>query len=182
LVLGFPLYFFTFPALVKNMLERLLPAGMPWLVPHPAEPQLITHPPRDDKTRRLFIVSTAGLPGRQHFYSLVQTARQIALMAHIEYAGHILCPAAEALRIKTLWFKQRPFFNAVRQAGIDLVREGSLSEQTQKRLEAELMPGGDQAYIERANAYWIERMARHDITAEPPPEAPLPKKYRRTTG
>jgi len=168
LVLGFPLYVYTIPARVKTVLERLLPRAEPWFVPHPDCPELSVHPRRYGKLAGLFIVSSAGMPEREAFSSLTVTIEHIAKMTRMPLKGMLLRPAAGILQVPEVQGMLAPYYAAVRRAGAELVRDGRVSEATQAVLDAELLPGGREAYIAEVNSHWQARMAKHGNLGEAP--------------
>lgn len=173
LVLAFPLYVYTLPARVKALFERLLPVAEPWLVPHPAQGGVTTHPPRV-KLPRLVVLSSAAMPEMEHFRSMRVTLEHIAGMLQMELAGMLLRPAAGLIEAEQTRAMIAPFFTALQQAGAELVREGRIAPATQAALQMDFTPMGAQFYNAQINSYWAYQLAKHGNDATPPPSAPLP--------
>jgi hypothetical protein len=175
IVLSFPLYVYTMPALVKTFFERLLPSVEPWIVPHPERPGVMVHPRRGGrKPPKLVVLTSAGMAEREVFSSLIVTLEQISDMTGMALAGLIMRPAAGVLQAPPFQDVLAPFFAALHQAGGELVRDGGIAAQTQAVLDQDFLPMGAAMYNAQANASFQYMLAKNGLDATPPPEAPLP--------
>lgn len=161
LILGFPLYVYTLPGRIKTFVDRLLPVVEPWFQPHPKHPGLTTHPRRNPKPAKIFVVSSCGLAERAHYRSLLITMEQIAGMLEMDLGGTLLFPGAALLEAPGLEPLLKLYYKRVHAAGEELAREGKLSAATQEGLEAEIVPGGAGEYNAQCNHYWQQRLAKH---------------------
>jgi len=165
-VFGTPLYHFSMSGIMKTFIDRTLPRIEPWLIPHPDIPDVTFHPERFHKPNRIMLVSPCGFPEFDHFESLVATFRHMAHMERIEYLGEILRPGAEALSRRSLQGLFTGYFDLLRQAGEQIIRDGRIAEETQADLCKDLFPGGKQAFYDMAGAYWEQQMDRFKVPEE----------------
>jgi hypothetical protein len=165
-IFGTPLYVFTMTGIMKNFIDRLIPRLESWLIPHPQVPGVTGHPDRFHKPEKMFLVSPCGFPEFMHFASLVATFKQFARMANWEYLGEILRPGAEALANPLLQGLFTPYYDRLRQAGEQLVRQGRITEELQAALREDLFPGDKQAFYEMAADHWTVQMDRFKVPEE----------------
>ena len=173
-IFGTPLYHFTMSGTMKNFVDRLLPRLEPWLIPHPNVPGMTGHPERVHKPDKMFLLSPCGFPEFEHFESLVATFKQIARMENWEYAGEILRPGAEPLSRRSLQGLFTHYYDLVRRAGEQVIREGRIADELQVKLRQDLFPGGKQAFYDMAAGYWTEQMDRFKVPEEMRHTVPLP--------
>ena len=165
-VFGTPLYHFSMSGIMKTFIDRTLPRIEPWLIPHPDIPNVTFHPERFHKPNKIMLVSPCGFPEFDHFESLVATFRHMAHMERFEYLGEILRPGAEALSRRSLQGLFTHYYDLVRQAGEQIIRDGRISDKTQAELRKDLFPGGKQAFYDMAGAYWEKQMDRFKVPEE----------------
>jgi hypothetical protein len=157
-VFGTPLHHFSMAALMKTFLDRLLPELEPWLVPDPEAPSWTTHPARRRGPASALLVSPCGFPDADQFAPLVHTFRYIAGRHHWTWLGEILRTAAEPLARGEPAALLEPYLADVRRAGTALVRDGRIPDALTEALGRDLLPGGRDAFRERANRFWEELM------------------------
>jgi putative sterol carrier protein len=172
-VFGTPLYHFAMSGTLKNFIDRILPRLEPWLIPHPHVKGVTGHPERVHKPDKVFLISPCGFPEFEHFDSLVATFKQMARMENWEYVGEILRPGAEPLSRRSLQGLFGHYYDLVRRAGEQVVREGRISDEVQADLRQDLFPGGKQAFYDMAGAYWTQQMDRFRVTSEQRHTVPL---------
>ena len=160
-VFGTPLHHFSMSALMKTFLDRLLPELEPWLIADPEAPEWTTHPARHRGPGRALLVSPCGFPDADQFGPLVDTFRYIAGRHHWTWLGEILRTAAEPLARGVLATVFEPYLTDVRRAGAALIREGRIPDPSREALGRELLPGGRDAFRDRANQSWRELIERH---------------------
>jgi len=162
-IFGTPLYHFSMSGIMKTFIDRTLPRIEPWLIPHPDIPDMTFHPERFHKPSKIMLVSPCGFPEFDHFDSLVMTFQQIARMERYEYLGEILRPGAEALSRRSLQELFTTYYDLLRQAGSEIVSEGQISKESQKKLYEDLFPGGKDTFYELADSYWEQQMDQFEV-------------------
>jgi len=165
-VFGTPLYHFSMSGIMKTFIDRTLPRIEPWLIPHPDIPGVTFHPERFHKPNKIMLVSPCGFPEFDHFESLVATFKHMAHMERFDYLGEILRPGAEALSRRSLQALFAAYYDLVRQAGEQIIRDGRISDLLQAELRKDLFPGGKQAFYDMAGAYWEQQMDRFKVPEE----------------
>jgi len=163
IIMGTPLYHYTMSGLLKNFIDRTLPMDEPWLVERRHLNHLTGHPERYPKERSLFLVSPCGLPEFDHFEALVHHFRYYAHHCGFNYLGEILRPAAESLSKADMQGMFGWYYDLLRQAGEQLVKQGSISSELQIELKRDLFPGGVPAFRQHANQYWAEEMKKFGV-------------------
>ncbi len=137
-VFATPLYHFGMTALLKRVLERTLPTLEPRMI---ERGNRTSHPLREGtKHWRMVLLSNCGFPERVHFDALVDHMRHVMGLGH-GLAATILIGGGEALR--RAYNPDGPFgwvFDAMRQAGREVVTEGALSPETAEILARQLAP------------------------------------------
>ena len=172
-IFGTSLYHFTMTGIMKDFIDRLLPRLEPWLIPHPNVPGVTGHPERVHKPDKMFLVSPCGFPEFEHFDSLVATFKQIARMENWEYAGELLRPAAEPLSRRSLQGLFTGYYDLVRKAGEELIRDERISDDLQAELRQDLFPGGKKAFYQMADTYWTEQMDKFKVPEDQRHTVPL---------
>jgi len=157
-VYGTPLYHGSMSGLLKTFLDRLLPQYEPWLIPNPDVEGMSGHPRRWVGPRRMLLVSVCGFPEFENFEALVFTFRHMARLHGQEYVGEILRPFGEPLSRRALRGLFAAYREVVHRAGQEVVRDGTISEDTREALRRDLLPGNKLAKYDLANAYWTQRM------------------------
>jgi putative NADPH-quinone reductase len=171
LVFGTPLYHYTVSGLMKNFIDRTLPTCEPWLVEDPGRPGWSGHPDRYPKDRAMLLVSPCGFPEFDHFTPLVHYFQFFAGNLGWRYLGEILRPAGESLSHAQYQDMFGWYYQLVRQAGEQLVRQGMITPEVQVRLRQDLFPGGPEAFRAHANRQWTNTMAQFGLTGKPPGQA-----------
>ena len=150
LVYATPLYNYSMTSYLKIFKERNLPLLEPYLV---KEGQVYRHPHRYPNQRKMVLVSTCGFPEISHFDALRHIFRKMEKSGVVPLIGELLVPAAElALRQAFLKEKARVIFEAAYRAGIEVVREGKISPETEAKVQEPLLPADEVA--EMANIWW----------------------------
>lgn len=177
LVMAYPLYVYNMPAQVKMFHDRLLPGAEPWIVPHPAQPGVSTHPRRfEDKGRKQVVLCNAGLCEMAHFGPLQATLEYTASQTGLELEALILKPGGGLLQHPLYQDFFAPYFAALRAAGRELASTGGLSPETRAELAKEYLPMPAAEYYAQANAHFQQALEKAGHDGTPPPAAPLPGK------
>ncbi len=165
-IFGTPVYHFTMTGIMKTFIDRTLPRLEPWLIPHPHLPGVTGHPERVHKPEKIFVVSACGFPEFDNFDPLLVTFKHMARMSRWEYLGEILRPGAEALSHHSLQGLFTDYYDLLRQAGEQIIRDGRISEGTQADLRVDLFPGGKQAFYDMSGAHWKQQIDRFKVPEE----------------
>jgi len=151
LVYATPLYNYNVTALLKAFQERMLPLLDPHLV---KESDTYRHPKRySSGASGMVLVSTCGFPEVSHFDGLRQIFRHIEKSGKIPLVGELLVPSAE-LVLKQDFIRQKAegIFKAAFQAGVEVVRDGAVSKETEASLQQPVVPVEELA--DMANIWW----------------------------
>jgi putative sterol carrier protein/putative NADPH-quinone reductase len=146
-----PLYIFTVSGLTKNFMDRSLPLIDPHIVKrgeHYGHPRRYEEMPK----RRVVLISNCGFPERDNFSGLVETFHRFTDDPDSELMATILCPMGELLGQPALQDSFRWYYEAVRNAGREVVELGHITPETQAILDRELVPM--EVFVSMANAYW----------------------------
>jgi len=112
-VWSFPLYYFSVPGPLKNLIDRQLPLALPFMV---AEAGSGSHPSRYDMSgKRTVVISTCGFYTAQGNYDGVKS-----LFDHVCGTGNytaLLCGQGELFRVPELKPRTAAYLDQVRQAG-----------------------------------------------------------------
>jgi len=150
-----PLYIFTVSGLMKNLMDRYLPLLDPHIV---KRGEHYGHPPRyEDENRRIVLIANCGFPERDNFSGLVETFYRFTDDPDSELMATILCPMGELLGQSALQDSLRWYYEAVRNAGNEVVELGHITPETQAILDREIVPM--EVFLSMANAYWDSQIA-----------------------
>lgn len=140
-----PLYHFGVNAQLKTFIERTLPAIEPFIIEHNGK---AAHPLRG-RHPLVAALSVAGFPELSIFDQMSSHLRQIYKKALI---AEIYRPSAESMVQPGFEGVRADILDAVRQAGAEIARNFTVSDDTMKRIT---QPVGDfKALREMANATW----------------------------
>ena len=128
IVWSFPLYYFSVPGPLKNLMDRQLPMVLPFMNRDSASGG---HPSRYDMSgKRHVVISTCGFYTTQGNYDGVN-----ALFDHICGKGNytsIYCAQGELFRVKELSARTDEYLGWAAEAGVEFAR-GGISRETSKR-------------------------------------------------
>lgn len=153
LVYATPLYNYNMTSLLKAFQERLLPLLDPHLNKSGDSHR---HPLRYDMCRKMVLVSNCGFPEVSHFDGLRHVFRQMERSGQIPLIGEILMPAGELLKEEFFKEKLKQVLQAVYRAGIEVVRDGRISSETESEIQRPAIPPDEMA--EMANLYWDSQL------------------------
>jgi len=153
LVYATPLYNFNVTSLLKAFQERLLPLLDPHLVKNG---DTYRHPQRHEMSRRMVLISNCGFPEVSHFDGLRHVFRHLERSGEMPLVGEILAPAGELLRNQGLKDKLQPVLEAAYQAGVEVVREGRVSKETEAKIQRPVISPEDTAGM--ANLWWDSQL------------------------
>ncbi len=147
IIWSFPLYYFSVPAPLKNLMDRQLPMVLPFMS---VDSESGSHPTRYDMTgKRHVVISTCGFYTAQGNYDGVN-----AIFDHLCGKGNyesIYCGQGELFRVKELSARTDEYLGFVRQAGTEF-SDGSITAQTSQKLSQLLYPRN--VFEAMADASW----------------------------
>lgn len=148
-----PLYNSTVTSLFKTFQERLLPL----VDPHMIKPEgIYRHPQRYDLNQKMVLVSTCGFPEISHFDPLRNLFQGVERQGQLSLIGRVLVPAAGILLKNEPMRKEvKDILQAIFQAGVEVVREGRISKETEAKIQKPAAPADNIA--ETINS-WFDRL------------------------
>ncbi len=132
--LAAPLYFFDFPATVKNVIDRFFIILKPTQLESPRGGT--EHPKRFGRNPKAALISLCGFPEVENFDLLRRHFRIICEHVDWKWSGEILISAAGAANAPKLFDRK---YGLVRKAGAEL-REDTISRETIDAIAAPVMP------------------------------------------
>ncbi len=150
-----PLYNYNMTSLLKCFQERLHPLSDPHLV---RTGKAYRHPQRDQKGRKMVLISTCALPEVSHFKGLRQIFRQIEWSSQMPLIGELLVPTAEFLKKSSLQEKIEMILQAAYRAGIEVVSKGKVSKKVEDQIQKSPLTPGEMA--EMTNRWWDTHVKR----------------------
>ncbi len=149
-VWSFPLYYFSVPGPLKNLIDRQLPMVLPFMAEDGGESGSGSHPARYDMSgKRTVVISTCGFYTAKGNYDGV-----LSLFDHMcgkaNYTA-LLCGQGELFRVPELKQRTEEYLGCVRQAGREYIK-GGISPETRSGLDQLLFPR--KAFEEMADASW----------------------------
>jgi multimeric flavodoxin WrbA len=128
LVLATPVYI-PLPGEMQNVINRLCPLIEPMLETREGRTRARFH--KDVKIKKIVLVSTSGWWEMGNFDTVVRIARELAEDASVEFAGAVLRPHAYLMKENGELTKDgEAVQGAARRAGYELVKEGSMRQET----------------------------------------------------
>jgi multimeric flavodoxin WrbA len=147
---SFPLYYYSVPGIVKNLIDRLLPLNLPFMTERADDLGSGSHPSRYDLSGKKYVIlSTCGFYSAQGNYDGVQN-----LFDHIYGKGNytsIFCGQGELFRVPELREQTGGYLELVKQAGTEYIK-GGIKEKTENALQELLFP--KETFEEMADTSW----------------------------
>ncbi len=144
---SFPLYYFSVPGTMKNLMDRQLPMVLPFMV---EATESGGHPTRYDMSgKRHVVISTCGFYTAKGNYDGVN-----AIFDHLCGKGNyttLYCGQGELFRVKELSARTDEYLSGVEQAGAEFA-SGGISPATRQRTEELLYPR--EVFEAMADASW----------------------------
>ncbi len=135
---SFPLYYYTVPGGLKNLIDRQLPMLLPFMVENEARPGNGSHPARYDMSgKRTVVISTCGFYTAEGNYDGVYS-----LFDHIcgkDGYTSIFCGQGELFRVPELAQRTDEYLGYVKEAGSEY-GAGGISPETGEKLNQLLYP------------------------------------------
>lgn len=138
-VFATPVYFDGAPGPMKNLLDRMLPLGDPFLELRDGH---CRHPLRKGvKQGRIVLISNCGFWEMDNFDPLLVHMEAISRNLSRQFAGALLRPHGGALKpMKKRGMRVDDIFEASKEAGRQLVSDGEMSEETLRTVSRPILP------------------------------------------
>jgi len=149
LIYATPLYNYNMTSLLKAFQERLLPLLDPHLI---KMGEIYRHPQRYKMNRKMVLISTCGFPEASHFDGLRHVFRHIERSGQTPLVGELLMPGGELLKQHGMKGSVQGVLQTAYRAGIEVIREGKVSKETEMEIQKSLVP--PDALAEMANLWW----------------------------
>ncbi len=137
-VWSFPLYYFSVPGPLKNLIDRQLPLILPFMSPDGGETGSGSHPARYDMSgKKTVVISTCGFYTAEGNYDGVRS-----LFDHQCGKGNyttLFCGQGELFRVPELRRRTEEYLGYVRRAGKEYMA-GGISAETRAALDQLLFP------------------------------------------
>ena len=147
---SFPLYYYSVPGLLKNLIDRQLPMSLPFMCESRDGNGSGGHPSRYDRSRvKHVLISTCGFYSAEGNYDSV-TRMFDHVLGQGKYTS-IFCGQGELFRVKELSARTDAYLAAVRQAGREYAG-GRIQAETRMKLKALLYPR--EVFEKMADASW----------------------------
>lgn len=158
-VFAVPVYCDGVPGPVKNLMDRMLPMVQPYFeLPE----DHCRHPRREgNPAGKLVLVSNCGLWEKENFDPMLAHMKAFCRHVGTEFAGALLRPHGEALRaMLKMGEAVEDIFDAAREAGRQLVRDGKMATETLDIVSRELLP--KESYVQHANRAFMRALEALD--------------------
>lgn len=149
IIWSFPLYYFSVPGGLKNLIDRQLPMNLPFMTDRTDGKGSGSHPSRFDMSqKRHIVISTCGFYSAEKNYDSVKL-----LFDHMcgENYDIIMCGQGELFRVPELKSRSDEYLDIVRRAGEEFAN-GKIKEETREELSQLLYP--KEVFEKMADASW----------------------------
>ena len=147
---SFPLYYYSVPGLLKNLIDRQLPMSLPFMCESRDGNGSGGHPSRYDRSMvKHVLISTCGFYSAEGNYDSV-TRMFDHVLGQGKYTS-IFCGQGELFCVKELSARTDAYLAAVRQAGREYAG-GRIQAETEMKLKALLYPR--EVFEKMADASW----------------------------
>lgn len=164
LIYATPLYFYSVPGPLKNLLDRTLPLAQPYMI---ADPRGLTdHPRRNPAPARVAVLSVCGFPEPDHFAPMLAMFRAQCRSPHSLLTGEVLRPGAEFMSNHTLFEKRyQKAMAGIERAGRELAEQGWVSAEAEAQAATPFYDDVEAARV-MTNAFWDSAAAYHAAKRE----------------
>lgn len=160
---SFPLYYFSVPGILKNLIDRQLPMSLPFMSSREDGYGSGSHDSRYNmEGKRHVLISTCGFYSAKGNYDSV-----LRMFDHFLGKGNyetVFCGQGELFRVKELSARTEEYLDAVKVAGAEYAETGMISAKTDAVLRTLLYPRD--VFEKMADASW----GIHRATGEKEPE------------
>lgn len=148
---SFPLYYFSVPGILKNLIDRQLPMSLPFMSSREDGYGSGSHDSRYNmEGKRHVLISTCGFYSAEGNYDSV-----LRMFDHFLGKGNyetIFCGQGELFRVKELSARTEEYLAAVKVAGAEYAETGMISAKTDAVLRTLLYPR--EVFEKMADASW----------------------------
>jgi len=139
LVLAAPVYVDGLPGALKNLIDRSILVMNPEFL---VKDDHCRHAARYPKMPHLVLLSTCGFTEMDNFTPMIEHVQKICKNMHLTYVGEVLPPTAWMLSIPNIRPLYKNIVEAIKQAGIELVKNGKIPKEIQKQIENPIFTRG----------------------------------------
>ncbi len=156
IVFATPVYVDGMTGTMKTLIERCIPLVHPFFEIREGH---CRHPLRDAVKRpKIVLVSVCGFHELDNFDPLLSHMKAICKNLGSEFAGALLRPYAAALpHMQKMGLPAEEIYEAAREAGRQLVRDGAIKPQTLTAVSRELVP--KEVYVQTINQVFQRALA-----------------------
>jgi multimeric flavodoxin WrbA/putative sterol carrier protein len=158
IVFATPLYGYNVTGLFKVFQDRTLPLLDPHII---KVGNVHRHPTRFETKRKMVLISNCGFPEVKHFDGMRKVFHTMEENGYVPLVGEILVPAGELLRHKTFRRLSKIIFEAVFKAGVEVVRDGRVSKETEEIVQKPIFPVEE--IVAMANLTWDSKIAGDQV-------------------
>jgi len=154
-VFATPIYVDSMTAMMKNLIERMIPSSQPFFNLRDGHCRHIAR--KGGKYTKVVLVSNCGFWEIDNFKPLLVHMKAFCRNLGVEFAGALLRPHGEALRpMMEIGMPVNDIFEAAKRAGYQLIKNDKMSPRTLKLVSRELLPL--EMYIQHANQRFQQRL------------------------
>jgi multimeric flavodoxin WrbA len=155
IVLASPLYVDGVNGPMKMLMDRMVPLVEPFIE---LRDDHCRHPLRDaGKARKIVLVSNCGFWEKDNFDAMITHITAACKNMSAEFAGALVRPHGESMNtVMEMGMDISDVFEAAREAGRQLVRDGAMSQETLEGVSRELMPR--EMFLRGANLYFEQEL------------------------
>jgi len=156
LVFATPLYVDGMTGPLKNLMDRMIPGGQPFIEIRDGHSR---HPGRGGEANhgKVVLVSNCGFWELDNFDALVVHIKAVCRNMGREFAGALLRPHGGGLAMMAdMGLPVGDIFDAAKDAGRQLVEHGEMAAETLEIVSRELVPRD--AYVQFANQYFRQAL------------------------
>lgn len=159
----FPLFYYSVPGILKNLIDRQLPLTLPFMTEREDDIGNGAHPPRYDREwQRHVLISTCGFYTIQDNYSAV--SRMFDHMCKKDSYTTLFCGQGELFAVPELKTTTDSYLRLVEKAGKEFI-QGAISEKTKEMLAKPLFP--KEVFEAMADASWGVSKSEDDTSQSP---------------
>ena len=151
-----PVYAWGITGPLKNLMDRIIPLIEPFITINQGH---CSHPLRQGTKRaKIVLVSNCGFWEMDNFDPMLAQMQALCRIIGFEFAGALLRPAGPLLAVmREMSAPVQDIFDAAHDAGVQLVRDGAISQRALQIVRRDLMPRD--SYIQVLNQNFQQELA-----------------------
>ncbi len=155
-VFASPVYVWGVTGPLKNLMDRIIPLVEPFVTLHDGH---CSHPLRKGvKRARIVLISNCGFWEIDNFDPLLAQIQTLCRVVGFEFAGTLLRPAGPLLAaMLEMGASVQDILDAAHDAGLQLVRDGTISDRALQIVSRDLMPR--ETYVHFLNQNFEQALA-----------------------